>query len=89
MADELRIGLKELLRKAQIEGDAEFLNEVWKHLKCVELKNLCCESLAELKIELRTAKERRPYMSSDAGHSGDASLFRGESAKLTLVVSTR
>lgn len=27
MADELRIGLKELLRKAQIEGDAEFLKE--------------------------------------------------------------
>ena len=31
---------------------------VWKHLKCVELKNLCCESLAELKVELRKAKER-------------------------------
>ena len=31
---------------------------VWKHLKCVELKNLCCQSLAELKIELRKAKER-------------------------------
>jgi transposase-like protein len=27
MADELRIGLQELLRKAQIEGDAEFLKE--------------------------------------------------------------
>lgn len=27
MADELRIGLTELLRKAQIEGDAEFLKE--------------------------------------------------------------
>ncbi len=27
MADELRIGLKELLRKAQIEGDADFLKE--------------------------------------------------------------
>ena len=31
---------------------------VWKHLKCVELKNLCCQSLAELKVELRKAKER-------------------------------
>jgi transposase len=31
---------------------------VWKHLKCVELKNLCCESLAELRVELRKAKER-------------------------------
>jgi hypothetical protein len=27
MADELRIGLQELLRKAQIEGDAQFLKE--------------------------------------------------------------
>ena len=31
---------------------------VWKHLKCVELKNLCCKSLQELKVELRKAKER-------------------------------
>jgi transposase len=31
---------------------------VWKHLKWVELKNLCCQSLAELKIELGKAKER-------------------------------
>jgi hypothetical protein len=27
MADELRIGLKELLRKAQMEHDADFLKE--------------------------------------------------------------
>ena len=27
-------------------------------LKCVELKNLCCQSLSKLKIELRKAKER-------------------------------
>ena len=31
---------------------------VWKHLKCVELKNICCQSLSELKNELRKAKER-------------------------------
>src|SRR3954470_19374242 len=31
---------------------------IWKHLKCVELKNLCCQSLAELRVELRKAKER-------------------------------
>jgi len=31
---------------------------VWKHLKCVELKNLWCQSLSELKVELRKAKER-------------------------------
>ena len=27
MADELRIGLQELLRKAQVEGEADFLRE--------------------------------------------------------------
>jgi transposase len=31
---------------------------IWKHLKCVELKNLCCQNLKELKVELRKAKER-------------------------------
>jgi hypothetical protein len=31
---------------------------IWKHLKCVELKNLCCRSLSELRVELRKAKER-------------------------------
>jgi len=31
---------------------------IWKHLKYVELKNVCCQSLAELKVELRKAKER-------------------------------
>src|SRR5215208_6853081 len=51
-------------RRVQLErlpGCAPDLNPdegIWKHLKYVELKNLCCESLAELKIELRKAKER-------------------------------
>jgi len=31
---------------------------VWKHLKCVELKNLCWQSLLELRAELGKAKER-------------------------------
>jgi transposase len=31
---------------------------VWKYLKCVELKNLCCQSISELRVELRKAKER-------------------------------
>ncbi len=31
---------------------------VWKHLKCVELKNVCCRSISELREELRKAKER-------------------------------
>ena len=36
---------------------------IWKHFKCVELKNLCCESLAELREELRKAKERLRHKS--------------------------
>jgi len=31
---------------------------IWKHLKYVELKNVCCRSLSELRVELRKAKER-------------------------------
>jgi transposase len=52
------------VRRVQLEqlpGYAPDLNPdegIWRHLKCVELKNLCCESLKELKIELRKAKER-------------------------------
>ena len=45
----------------QLPGYAPDLNPeegVWKHLKYVELKNLCCQRLAELKVELRKAKER-------------------------------
>ena len=45
----------------QLPGYAPDLNPdegIWKHLKCVELKNLCCQSLSELRVELRKAKER-------------------------------
>jgi transposase len=31
---------------------------IWKHLKYVELKNVCCRSLSELRRQLRKAKER-------------------------------
>ena len=31
---------------------------VWNWLKYVEMKNLCCRSLDQLKTELRRAKER-------------------------------
>jgi transposase len=54
----------------QLPGYAPDLNPdegIWKHLKCVELKNLCCKSLAELKIELRKAKKR-------LRHKGDVIL---------------
>ena len=45
----------------QLPGYAPDLNPeegIWKHLKCVELKNLCCQSVSELRVELRKAKER-------------------------------
>jgi transposase len=59
--DFLADGAAPRLRLEQLPGYAPDLNPdegVWKHLKCVELKNLCCKSLSELKIELRKAKER-------------------------------
>jgi transposase len=49
------------LQLEQLPGYAPDLNPdegIWKHLKYVELKNLCCQSLSELQVELRKAKER-------------------------------
>ena len=59
--DFLRSGASLGLKLEQLPGYAPDLNPdegIWKHLKCVELKNLCCESLAQLRVELRKAKER-------------------------------
>jgi transposase len=59
--DFLAGGAASRVQLEQLPGYAPDLNPdegVWKHLKCVELKNLCCQSLSELKIELRKAKER-------------------------------
>src|SRR3712207_5909604 len=59
--DFLAGGASRRLKLEQLPGYAPDLNPdegIWKHLKCVELKNLCCESLSELKVELRKAKER-------------------------------
>jgi len=59
--DFLAGGASRRLMLEQLPGYTPDLNPdegIWKHLKCVELKNLCCQSLAELKIELRKAKER-------------------------------
>ena len=59
--DFLAGGAASRVRLEQLPGYALDLNPdegIWKHLKCVELKNLCCQSLKELKIELRKAKER-------------------------------
>jgi DDE superfamily endonuclease len=49
------------LQLEQLPGYAPELNPdegIWKHLKYVELKNVCCRSLLELRVELRKAKER-------------------------------
>ncbi len=59
--DFLASGASSRLQLEQLPGYAPDLNPdegVWKHLKCVELKNLCCQSVPELKVELRKAKER-------------------------------
>ena len=59
--DFLSSGAAARVRLEQLPGYAPDLNPdegIWKHLKCVEMKNLCCQSLAELRVELRRAKER-------------------------------
>jgi transposase len=59
--DFLSSGAARRVQLEQLPGYAPDLNPdegIWKHLKYVELKNLCCQSLAELKLELRKAKER-------------------------------
>ena len=53
--DFLANGASSRLKLEQLPGYAPDLNPdegIWKHLKCVELKNVCCQSLAELKVEL-------------------------------------
>jgi transposase len=59
--DFLASGASKRLKLEPLPGYAPDLNPdegIWKHLKCVELKNLCCQNLKELKVELRKAKER-------------------------------
>lgn len=57
----LKGGASSWLKLEQLPGYGPELNPdegVWKHLKYVELKNVCCRSLSELRSELRKAKER-------------------------------
>lgn len=57
----LRSGAASRVQLEQLPGYAPDLNPdegIWKHLKCVELKNVCCQSLLELRREFRKAKER-------------------------------
>lgn len=57
----LKSGAASRLQLERLPGYAPELNPdegIWKHLKYVELKNVCCRSLSELRRELRKAKER-------------------------------
>jgi transposase len=81
--DFLASGASSRLKLERLPGYAPDLNPeegIWKHLKYVELKNVCCQSLAELKVELRKAKERlrhkREISSSVASDNRDL-RFRG------------
>lgn len=59
-------GAAKRLHLEQLPGYAPELNPdegIWKHLKGVELKNVCCRSLSELRVELRKAKERLRHKS--------------------------
>jgi transposase len=45
-------------RKAGYAPDPNPAEGIWRHLKRVELKNVCCRDLDHLRAELRKAKER-------------------------------
>jgi len=54
-------GAARRLHLERLPGYAPDLNPeegVWNYLKRVELKNCCCTDVAELRLELRRAKER-------------------------------
>src|SRR5215211_1989187 len=60
----LRSGANARLQLKQLPGYASELNSdegIWKHLKYVELKDVCCRSLSGLRWELRKVKERLGY----------------------------
>jgi transposase len=59
--DFLREGATRRIHLAQLPSYAPDLNPdegVWSYLKCVELKNVCCHNLHELRTELRKAIAR-------------------------------
>ena len=61
MKEFLEDGAATRVQLEQLPGYAPDLNPdegIWKHLKYVELKNVCCRNLLELRRELRKAKER-------------------------------
>jgi transposase len=75
--DYLARGATKRLHLERLPGYAPDVNPdegVWNYLKRVELKNRCCMDLAELRLELRRAKERlrhkRSMLRSCSTHCG-------------------
>ena len=62
MADELRIGLQELLRKAQAEGEADFLKEGVRALS---------QAIMEVEDHIGAARHAR-----NAGRTGQRNGYR-------------
>ena len=59
--DYLAQGAAQRLHLERLPGYAPDLNPdegIWNYLKRVELRNRCCADLAELRLEVRRAKER-------------------------------
>jgi transposase-like protein len=59
MADELRIGLAKLLRKAQVQGDADFLKEGVRALS---------QALMEMEVEEHIGASRHERTEGRSGH---------------------
>jgi transposase len=77
----LEVGAAARLKLERLPGYAPELNldeGIWKHLKYMELKNVCCRSLSELRRELCKAKERLRHkkQSSSVASGNRASRFR-------------
>lgn len=75
--DYLARGAAKRLHLERLPGYAPDVNPdegIWNYLKRVELKNCCCAELAELRSELRRAKERlrhkRHIIRSCSAHCG-------------------
>ena len=78
--DFLSSGAASRLQLERLPGYAPDLNPdegIWKHLKYVELKNVCCGSLAELRLELRKAKERLRHKRARHSRLHQAAGIRG------------
>jgi transposase-like protein len=74
MADELRIGLKELLRKAQMEHDADFLKEGVRALSQAIMEMEVEEHIGAATSEPRGAAASATVTGKGPGRRGRAQL---------------